>query len=84
MKNELKEKLLEVAPMLYKYFKDNPKNVIDCPDDTDTLRKILEYAEKRTIVPQDHADLANWRKKYLNDEEKNDLFHTNSTFKHDV
>ena len=36
------------------------------PDDTDTLRKIMEYAEKRAIVPQDHADLANWRKKYLN------------------
>ena len=36
------------------------------PDDTDTLRKILEYAEKRAIVLQDHADLANWYKKYLN------------------
>ena len=36
------------------------------PDDTDTLRRILEYAEKRAIVPQDHADLANWYKKYLN------------------
>ena len=36
------------------------------PDDTDTLRKILEYAEKRAIVPQDHVDLANWYKKYLN------------------
>ena len=36
------------------------------PDDTDTLRKILEYAEKRAIVPQDHTDLANWYKKYLN------------------
>ena len=36
------------------------------PDDTDTLRKILEYAEKRAIAPQDHADLANWYKKYLN------------------
>ena len=36
------------------------------PDDTDTLRKILEYAEKRAVVPQDHADLANWYKKYLN------------------
>ena len=36
------------------------------PDDTDTLRKILEYAEKRAIVPQDHADLANWYNKYLN------------------
>ena len=68
MHGELKEKLLVTAPMLYKYFKDNPKNVIDCPDDTDTLRKILEYAEKRAIVPQDHADLANWRKKYLNEE----------------
>ena len=44
------------------------------PDDTDTLRKILEYAEKRAIVPQDHADLANWRKKYLNDENKDELF----------
>ena len=36
------------------------------PDDTDTLRKILEYAEKRAIVPQDHTDLANWYKKFLN------------------
>ena len=36
------------------------------PDDTDTLRKILAYAEKRAIVPQDHTDLANWYKKYLN------------------
>lgn len=36
------------------------------PDDTDTLQKIMEYAEKRAIVPQDHADLANWYKKYLN------------------
>ena len=36
------------------------------PDDTDTLRKILAYAEKRAVVPQDHADLANWYKKYLN------------------
>ena len=171
MRQELKEKLLAVAPMLYKHFKDNPKSVIDCPDDlfefifelsvkiedfnkrfpkrrvramkvamesgelvfgihrkvftvnkliattasqirvyrrslkqaflerakaigttalfsssllpdwkrlmpddTDTLRKILEYAEKRAIVPQDHADLANWRKKYLNDENKDELF----------
>ena len=55
---------------------------IDCPDDLfefifelsskiedfnkDTLRKILEYAEKRAIVPQDHTDLANWYKKFLN------------------
>ena len=44
------------------------------PDDTDTLRKILEYAEKRAVVPQDHADLAKWRKKYLNDENKEELF----------
>ena len=163
MRGELKEKLLTVCPMLYKHFKDNPKSVIDCPDDlfefifelsikiedfnkrfprrrvrfmkvameygefvvitnrqvftvqkliaattsqirsyrrslkqallertkmigttalfgsslipdwkrlmpddTDTLRKILEYAEKRAIVPQDHTDLANWYKKYLN------------------
>lgn len=36
------------------------------PDDTDTLRKILEYAGKCAVVPQDHADLANWYKKYLN------------------
>ena len=36
------------------------------PDDTETLRKILEYAEKRAVVLQDHADLANWYKKYLN------------------
>ena len=44
------------------------------PDDTGTLRKILEYAEKRAIVPQDHADLANWYKKYLNEEKKDELF----------
>ena len=44
------------------------------PDDTDTLRKILEYAEKRAVVPQDHADLANWRKKYLNEEKDMTLF----------
>ena len=44
------------------------------PDDTDTLRKILEYAEKRAVVPQDHADLAKWRKKYLNEENKEELF----------
>ena len=44
------------------------------PDDTDILRKILEYAEKRAIVPQDHADLANWYKKYLNEEKKDELF----------
>ena len=36
------------------------------PDDTDTLRKILGFAEKRAVVSQDHADLANWYKKYLN------------------
>jgi hypothetical protein len=163
MRRELTEKLLTTAPMLYKYFKDNPKNVIDCPDDlfefifelsikiedfnkrfprrrvrfmkvameygefvvvtnrqvftvqkliaattsqirsyrrnlkqallerakaigttalfgsrllpdwkrlmpddTDTLLKILGFAEKRAIVPQDHADLANWYKRYLN------------------
>ena len=36
------------------------------PDDTGTLRKILGFAEKRAIVPQDHADLANWYKKFLN------------------
>ena len=44
------------------------------PDDTDTLRKILEYAEKRAIVPQDHADLANWRKKYLAEHNQLELF----------
>ena len=171
MRQELKEKLLATAPMLYKYFKDNPQMQIDCPDDlfefifelsnkiedfnkrfpkrrvramkvamesgelvfgvhrevftvnkliattvsqirayrrsmkqallerakaigttalfasslipdwkqfmsddTDTLRKILEYAEKRAVVPQDHADLANWYKKYLNEEKKDELF----------
>lgn len=36
------------------------------PDDTDTLLKILGFAEKRAVVPQDHADLANWYKRYLN------------------
>ena len=173
MRGELKEKLLVTAPMLYKYFKDNPKNVIDCPDDlfefifelsvkiedfnkrfprrrvrfmkvameygefvvvtnrqvftvqkliaattsqirsyrrslkqallkrakaigttvlfssrlipdwkhlmpddTDTLRKILEYAERRAIVPQDYADLANWSKKYLKGQEQLELFKT--------
>ena len=44
------------------------------PDDTATLRKILEYAKKRSVVPQDYADLANWRKKYLNEENKEELF----------
>ena len=44
------------------------------PDDTDTLRKILSLAEKRAVVPQDHADLANWYKKYLNEEKKDELF----------
>ena len=38
------------------------------PDDTDTLRKILEYAEKRAVVPQDYIDLELWRMKYLNEE----------------
>ena len=163
MRQELKEKLLVTAPMLYKYFKDNPKSVIDCPDDlfefifelsskiedfnrrfpkrrvramnvameygelvfrvhrqvftvnkliaatasqirsyrriqkqallerakaigttalfgssllpdwkrlmpddTVTLRKILRFAEKRAVVPQDYADLAIWYKRYLN------------------
>ena len=46
------------------------------PDDTDTLRKILEYAEKRAVVPQDHTDLANWRKKYLNEEMDMTLFNS--------
>jgi hypothetical protein len=44
------------------------------PDDTDTLRKILEYAEKRAVVPQDHTDLANWYKRYLNEEKDMTLF----------
>ena len=35
-------------------------------DDTATLRKILEYAEKCAVVPEDHADLERWYKKYLN------------------
>ena len=43
------------------------------PDDTDTLRKILEYAERLAIVPQDHTDLKIWYKKYLNiDKSKRD------------
>ena len=163
MRGELKEKLLATAPMLYKYFKDNPKNVIDCPDDlfefifelsikiedfnrrfpkrrvramkmameygefvvvtnrqvftvqkliaatasqiktyrrnlkksflerargmgttalfgsclipdwkrlmpddTDTLRKILEYAEKYAVTQGDYEQCAKWYKKYLN------------------
>ena len=163
MRQELKEKLLATAPMLYKYFKDNPKNVIDCPDDlfefifelsikiedfnkrfprrrvrfmkvameygefvvvtnrqvftvqkliaattsqirsyrrnlkqallerakaigttalfgssllpdwkrlmpddTDTLRKILEYAEKYAVTQGDYEQCAKWYKKYLN------------------
>ena len=48
------------------------------PDDTDTLLKILGSAEKRAVVPQDHADLANWYKKFLNidksKEEDNAIF----------
>ena len=36
------------------------------PDDTVTLRKILRFAEKRAVVPQDYADLAIWYKRYLN------------------
>ena len=163
MRQELQIKLVSVCPMLYKHFKDNPKSVIDCPDDlfefifelsvkiedfnkrfsrrrvrfmkvameygefvvvtnrqvftvqkfimattskirsyrrslkqallerakaigttalfgsslipdwkhlmpddTDTLREILKYAEKYAVIPQDHADLANWYKRYLN------------------
>ena len=45
------------------------------PDDTDTLRKILGFAEKRAIVPQDHADLANWYKKYLNIDKAKEVDH---------
>ena len=43
--------------------------------DKETAEKLLREAEKRAVVPQDYADLANWRKKYLNDEknlQKND------------
>ena len=36
------------------------------PDDTVTLRKILRFAEKRAVVPQDYDDLAIWYKRYLN------------------
>ena len=44
------------------------------PDDTDTLRKILEYAEKRAVVPQDYIQLAEWYKKYLGEDENFSLF----------
>ena len=44
------------------------------PDDRATLQKILEYAEKCAAVPQDHADLANWRKKYLAEHNQLELF----------
>ena len=43
--------------------------------DKETAEKLLREAEKRSVVPQDYADLANWRKKYLNEEknlQKND------------
>ena len=43
--------------------------------DKATAEKLLREAEKRSVVPQDYADLANWRKKYLNEEknlQKND------------
>ena len=33
MKKKLQKKLVMEGPILYKHFKDNPKNVIDCPDD---------------------------------------------------
>ena len=40
------------------------------PDDKATLKKILEYAEKRAVVPQDHAQVAYWYKRLLGDAEK--------------
>ena len=40
------------------------------PDDKATLKKILEYAEKRAVVPQDHAQVAYWYKRLLGDVEK--------------
>ena len=36
------------------------------PDDTDTLRKILEYAEKYAVTQGDYEQCAKWYKKYLN------------------
>ena len=40
------------------------------PDDKATLKKILEYAEKRAVVPQDHAQVADWYKRLLGDAKK--------------
>ena len=45
-------------------------------DDTATLRKILEYAEKCAVVPEDFYQCARWYKRYLNDEEKHDFLLT--------
>ena len=44
------------------------------PDDKATLKKILEYAEKRAVVPQDHAQVADWCKRLLGDAEKFELY----------
>lgn len=39
------------------------------PDDRETLRGILAWAEKRAVVPQDFLDLAHWYRRLLDDEE---------------
>ena len=44
------------------------------PDDPDTLRKILEYAEKYAVTQGDYEQCAKWYKKYLNEEKDMTLF----------
>ena len=44
MKEELQKKLVLECPRLYKHFKDNPKSMIDCPDDL--FEFILELSVK--------------------------------------
>ena len=44
------------------------------PDDKATLKKILEYAEKRAVVPQDHVQVAYWYKRLLGDAEKSESY----------
>ena len=58
MRQELQEKLLAAAPMLYKYFKDNPKSVIDCPDD---LFDFLFELSRQIIALQSIFDSPQWQ-----------------------
>ena len=44
------------------------------PDDTDTLRKILEYAAKCAVVPQDHVIIETWSRRFLNKDGQNNFF----------